>query len=151
VRLAVLSAPHRLELVERPIPEPAAGELLLRVAGCGVCASELDMWAGSAHVGYPRFPGHEVSGTVERAGAGVTGFKVGDPVAAWVTECGFADYVVVRADHCFPAGDVPLDLALAEPLACAVNAVEYAAPRSATTSRSSAPASWATSCRSWPS
>jgi L-iditol 2-dehydrogenase len=128
VRLAVLSAPHRLELVERPIPEPAAGELLLRVAGCGVCASELDMWAGSAHVGYPRFPGHEVSGTVERAGAGVTGFKVGDPVAAWVTECGFADYVVVRADHCFPAGDVPLDLALAEPLACAVNAVEYAAP-----------------------
>jgi 2-desacetyl-2-hydroxyethyl bacteriochlorophyllide A dehydrogenase len=50
-------------------------------------------------------------------------------VAAWVTERGFADYVVVRAAHCFHAGDVPLDLALAEPLACAVNAVELAAPR----------------------
>jgi L-iditol 2-dehydrogenase len=50
-------------------------------------------------------------------------------VAAWVTERGFADYVVVPAEHCFPAGDVPLELALAEPLACAVNAVELAAPR----------------------
>jgi 2-desacetyl-2-hydroxyethyl bacteriochlorophyllide A dehydrogenase len=125
VRLAVLSAPRRLELVDRPVPEPAAGELLLRVAGCGVCASELDMWEGSAGVDYPRFPGHEVSGTVERGGYG---FEPGDRVAAWVTERGFADYVTVAADRCFPAGDVPLDLALAEPLACAVNAVELAAP-----------------------
>jgi L-iditol 2-dehydrogenase len=125
VRVAVLSAPRRLDLLDEPVPEPAPGELLLRVAGCGVCASELDMWEGSAHVDYPRFPGHEVSGVVER-GAGA--FEAGDPVAAWVTERGFADYVTVRAEHCFPAGDVPLDLALAEPLACAVNAVEAAAP-----------------------
>jgi L-iditol 2-dehydrogenase len=128
VRLAVLSAPRRLELVEEPVPEPAAGELLLRVAGCGVCASELDMWLGDAGVSYPRFPGHEVSGTVERTGAGVTAFQPGDPVAAWVTERGFAEYLTVQAEHCFHAGDVPLDLALAEPLACAVNAVELAAP-----------------------
>ncbi len=128
MRLAVLSAPRRLELVEEPVPEPAAGELLLRVAGCGVCASELDMWLGAAGIDYPRFPGHEVSGTVERVGGGVTGFAPGVPVAAWVTERGFAEYVTVKAEHCFHAGDVPLDLALAEPLACAVNAVELAAP-----------------------
>jgi L-iditol 2-dehydrogenase len=128
VRVAVLNAPRRLELVEAAVPEPAGGEVLLRVAGCGVCASELDMWQGDAGVEYPRFPGHEVSGTVERVGPGVTGFRPGDAVAAWVTERGFADYVAVRAAYCFPAGAVPLELALAEPLACAVNAVEAAAP-----------------------
>src|SRR3954451_19063602 len=86
------------------------------------------MWEGRSDIAYPRFPGHEVSGTVERVGADVTAFREGDAVAAWVTERGFAEYVVVRADYCFAAGDVPLDLALAEPLACAVNAVERAAP-----------------------
>jgi len=128
MRLAVLAAPRRLEVVEQPVREPGHGELLLRVVNCGVCASELDMWEGRAEIDYPRFPGHEVSGTVERAGAGVDAFAPGDAVAAWVTERGFADYVVVRAEHCFAAGSVPLDLALAEPLACAVNAVELAAP-----------------------
>jgi L-iditol 2-dehydrogenase len=128
VKLAVLRAPQRIDLVDAPVPEPAAGEVLLRVASCGVCASELDMWEGRTDVGYPRFPGHEVSGTVERTGPGVEGFAPGDPVAAWVTARGFAENVVVRAEHCFPAGSVPLDVALAEPLACAVNAVELAAP-----------------------
>jgi threonine dehydrogenase-like Zn-dependent dehydrogenase len=128
VRVAVLSAPGRMELVDEPVPEPAAGEVLLRVAACGVCASELDMWTGGADVDYPRFPGHEVSGTVERVGAGVTTLSPGDAVAAWVTTRGFAEYVTVAAAHCFPAGDLPLDLALAEPVACAVNAVELAAP-----------------------
>jgi threonine dehydrogenase-like Zn-dependent dehydrogenase len=128
MRLAVLTAPRQLDVVDEPVPEPAAGEVLLRVASCGVCASELDMWEGRADVAYPRFPGHEVSGTVDRVGAGVEDLAPGDRVAAWVTARGFADYVAVRAEHCFPAGSVPLDLALAEPLACAVNAVELAAP-----------------------
>jgi L-iditol 2-dehydrogenase len=124
MRVAVLNAPRRLELVEQPVREPGPGEVLLRVASCGVCASELDMWEGRSDVEYPRFPGHEVSGVVERG----DGFEPGDRVAAWVTERGFADYVIVKAEYCFPAGDVPLDVALAEPLACAVNAVELAAP-----------------------
>jgi threonine dehydrogenase-like Zn-dependent dehydrogenase len=128
VRVAVLTAPRRLDGVDEPVREPGPGEVRLRVASCGVCASELDMWEGRSDVAYPRFPGHEVSGTVESIGLGVAAFAAGDAVAAWVTERGFAEYVVVRADHCFPAGDVPLDMALAEPLACAVNAVERAAP-----------------------
>ena len=128
MRLAVLSAPQRIEVVEEPVREPAADEVLLRVASCGVCASELDMWDGRADIEYPRFPGHEVSGTVERAGSRVEGLRPGDPVAAWVTERGFAEYVAVKAEYCFPAGSLPLELALAEPLACALNAVELAAP-----------------------
>jgi threonine dehydrogenase-like Zn-dependent dehydrogenase len=129
MRVAVLSAPQQIDVVDEPTPEPGPGEVLLRVASCGVCASELDMWQGRAEVDYPRFPGHEVSGVVERVGAGVSALAPGDPVAAWVTGRGFAEYVTVRADYCFPAGSLPLDLALAEPLACAVNAVERAAPR----------------------
>jgi 2-desacetyl-2-hydroxyethyl bacteriochlorophyllide A dehydrogenase len=128
VRLAVLNAPQQIDVVDEPVREPAADEVLLRVASCGVCASELDMWRGTADIDYPRFPGHEVSGTVERVGSQVETLAVGDPVAAWVTERGFAEYVPVKADYCFPAGSVPLDLALAEPLACALNAVELAAP-----------------------
>jgi 2-desacetyl-2-hydroxyethyl bacteriochlorophyllide A dehydrogenase len=128
VRVAVLSAPRRLEIVDAPVPEPGPGEVLLRVASCGVCTSELDMWEGRADIDYPRFPGHEVSGTVERLGPGVRRLAPGDPVAAWVTGRGFADYATVRAEYCFPAGRVPLDVALAEPLACAVNAVALAAP-----------------------
>jgi threonine dehydrogenase-like Zn-dependent dehydrogenase len=63
---------------------------------------------------------------VEATGEDVTGLAVGTPVGAWVTDHGFAEYVVAKAAHCVPAGDVPLDVALAEPLACAVNAVEEA-------------------------
>jgi L-iditol 2-dehydrogenase len=128
VKLAVLNAPQQIDVVDAPVGEPAADEVLLRVASCGVCASELDMWRGNADIEYPRFPGHEVSGTVERVGSRVEGLRPGDPVAAWVTERGFAEYVPVKADYCLPAGSVPLDLALAEPLACALNAVELAAP-----------------------
>jgi len=50
----------------------------------------------------------------------------GDAVTAWVTTRGFAERVGVKAQYCFPIGDVPSDLALGEPLACAVNAVELA-------------------------
>jgi L-iditol 2-dehydrogenase len=128
VKVAVLSAPQRIDLVDEAVADPGPGELLLRVASCGVCASELDMWEGKAAVDYPRLIGHEVSGIVERVGTGAEGFEPGDPVAAWVTAGGFAEYVVVSSEHCFHAGSVPLDLALAEPLACAVNAVELAAP-----------------------
>jgi L-iditol 2-dehydrogenase len=128
VRLAVLNTPQQIDVIDAPVPGPAPDEVLLRVAACGVCASELDVWQGKADTEYPSFPGHEVSGTVERVGSQVEAPAPGDPVAAWVIERGFAEYVAVKAEYCFPAGSVPLDLALAEPLACALNAVELIAP-----------------------
>jgi L-iditol 2-dehydrogenase len=129
MRLAVLPEPERFELRDEPMPECGPDEVLLRVAACGVCASELDMYRGLAgHATFPWYPGHEVSGTVEEIGKEVESLAPGDVVAAWVTTRGYAEYVAVRAEHCFPAGDVPLELALGEPLACAVNAVELAAP-----------------------
>jgi threonine dehydrogenase-like Zn-dependent dehydrogenase len=127
VRQAVLESPRSFRLADAPIPEIEPDEVLVRVAACGVCASELDMWQGETDREFPIYPGHEVSGIVERVGDEVDGAAApGDRVAVWVTERGFSEYVAVRADYCLPAGDVPLDLALAEPLACAVNAVELA-------------------------
>jgi 2-desacetyl-2-hydroxyethyl bacteriochlorophyllide A dehydrogenase len=124
VKVAVLSGPRQFDVVEEQAPEVGPGQVLVRVANCGVCTSELDMWEGAAGVVFPHFPGHEVSGIVERVGHRVTTFRPGEKVAVWVTQRGFAEYVAVDAEHCLPAGNLPLDQALAEPVACAVNAVE---------------------------
>jgi 2-desacetyl-2-hydroxyethyl bacteriochlorophyllide A dehydrogenase len=127
MKIAVLRAPLEFEVIDTPTPKIGPDEVLLRVAACGVCTSELDQWEGKSDgLRYPHFPGHEVSGVVENVGSKVQAFQSGDKVGAWVTSRGFAEYVAVKAEYCFPAGEVPLDLALAEPLACAVNAVELA-------------------------
>ena len=127
MKIAALRAPREFEVLDAPMPEIQPDEVLVRVAACGVCTSELDQWQGkSSGLSYPHFPGHEVSGVVIEVGKEVHGFAPGDRLAVWVTNHGFAEYVAVKAEYCFPAGDVPLDLALAEPLACAVNAVELA-------------------------
>lgn len=126
MRLAVLAAPREFEITEVPTPRPGAGEVLVRVAACGVCASELESWTGRSQPTYPLMLGHEVSGIVEEVGAGVEDLAPGDPVGVWVDGRGFADFVVARAAHCFPTGGAPLDTVLAEPLACVVNAIELA-------------------------
>jgi threonine dehydrogenase-like Zn-dependent dehydrogenase len=126
MRIAILRSPHEFEIADAPVPEIAPDEVLVRTAACGVCASELDMWRGESDIAFPHFPGHEVSGVVEAVGDAVSEFAKGDDVAVWVTERGFAEYVAVKAEYCLPAAGVPLDLALAEPVACAVNAVELA-------------------------
>jgi L-iditol 2-dehydrogenase len=130
MRIAVLREPGRFELTDEPAPTPGRDEVRLRVAVCGVCTSELDMWRGmSGHATWPWYPGHEVSGVVEAVGDDVSWPVVGEPVAAWVTTRGFADEVVVRAEHCVPIDGTPVELALAEPLACAVNAIELTGVR----------------------
>ncbi|MCR6032126.1 zinc-binding dehydrogenase [Nocardioides sp. zg-579] len=126
MRIAVLRGPETFAVEEVPLPSIRPDEVLVRVAVCGVCASELEPWLVGPPAGESRFLGHEVSGVVVEVGADVSSVQVGDRVGVWVTERGFAEYVAVRAAYCFPAGDGPLDVALAEPLACAVNAVEAA-------------------------
>ena len=127
MQIALLQEPGLFAVVDEPIPEIAKDEVLVRVAACGVCTSELHVWTGDAAAGgFPRRLGHEVSGIVERIGGDVRSVKPGDRVAVWATGSGYADFVTVKAEYCLPAGDVPLDLALGEPLACAVNAVELA-------------------------
>jgi 2-desacetyl-2-hydroxyethyl bacteriochlorophyllide A dehydrogenase len=126
MRIAVLRGPREFQVVEAPVPEIGPDDVLVEARACGVCASELDMWEGRGANPFPLEPGHEVSGTVVARGEAVTGLELGAPVAVWATGRGYADYVAVRADYCRPADGVPLDVALAEPLACAANAVELA-------------------------
>ncbi len=125
-----MRGPREFVLIEVPVPEPTAEEVLVKVAACGVCASELSHWTGRPGADYPARIGHEVSGTVASTGASVRGFGTGDRVAVWTTGAGYADYVTVPADCCrpMPAG-LPAALGLVEPIACASNAVELAEVR----------------------
>lgn len=127
MKIAILAGPKEFQFQEEPLPTLLPDEVLVQVAACGVCTSELDMWEGKAGGQmYPRYPGHEVSGIVVEVGTDVRALAPGDHVAVWAPQRGFAEYVAVKSKYCFSAGDLPLDLALAEPLACAVNAVELA-------------------------
>jgi D-arabinose 1-dehydrogenase-like Zn-dependent alcohol dehydrogenase len=69
------------EIVEREIPNPAAGQVRIKVQACGVCHSDVltkeGAWPG---IQYPRVPGHEVAGVVDEVGAGVTAWKKGQRV-----------------------------------------------------------------------
>lgn len=77
-----VSAPGgELELVEREIPEPKENEVLIKVAACGICHGDAVVKTGHyPGISYPRIPGHEVMGTVEKLGRGVEGWKVGQRV-----------------------------------------------------------------------
>ena len=70
-----------LELVERDMPEPAQGEVRIRVEACGVCHSDSltveGQWPG---LSFPRIPGHEIAGLIDAVGAGVAGWHAGQRV-----------------------------------------------------------------------
>jgi len=73
------------------VPEPAADELLVRVAACGICRTDLHIIEGELPLSRaPIIPGHQVVGQVERVGHGVTRFRPGDRVGiAWLRRtCG---------------------------------------------------------------
>src|SRR3954447_8808831 len=88
MRAALLREYHRpLELVERPVPEPArATDVLVRVGGAGVCATDLHAIEGlmePAGGSPPRVVGHENAGWVEEVGDGVTTVAKGDAVLVY--------------------------------------------------------------------
>ena len=75
-----------LRLVDRPVPEPGPGELLVRVICCGVCRTDLHLAEGDLAPRAPRItPGHEVVGEVTATGSGAARFRTGDRVGvAWL-------------------------------------------------------------------
>jgi alcohol dehydrogenase, propanol-preferring len=75
-----------LRLVDRPVPEPGPGDLLIRVLRCGVCRTDLHLAEGDLEPRAPDItPGHEVVGEVVAAGPGAARFAAGDRVgAAWL-------------------------------------------------------------------
>lgn len=133
------------ELVEREVPQPGRWQVLVRVGACGVCHSDAMAKGGMASA-YPRVPGHEVAGTIEAVGDGVTHWKVGQRVGiGWFggacftcppcregdfisctagavtglsSDGGYGDYVVAPADALAAIPDELTD-AEAAPLMCA--------------------------------
>src|SRR3989442_5493052 len=68
------------EMVERPIPEPGAGSVRIKVRACGICHSDaLTKEGGWPGIQYPRVPGHEVAGAIDAVGPGVVGWEEGQP------------------------------------------------------------------------
>src|ERR1700682_2421325 len=76
-----VSAPNVLRVVERPVPEPGAGQVRIRVEACGICHTDAATVTG-AYPGLklPRVPGHEVVGRIEALGSGVSKWKIGQRV-----------------------------------------------------------------------
>ena len=81
MKALLLSKPSFLEIADVPTPAPAADEVLVRVAACGICGSDVHGYDGSSGRRIPPIVmGHEAAGLVTAIGAGVTGFKPGDRV-----------------------------------------------------------------------
>ncbi len=98
--------PEQLELTDLPTPTPGPGEALVRVAACGVCGHDLlDRKGLLPSVRLPQVLGHEIAGTVEAVGDGVTTVRPGDRVVVYLrTACGqCAACVAGRQDRCRPA------------------------------------------------
>ncbi|MBL8660718.1 MAG: zinc-dependent alcohol dehydrogenase family protein [Rhodospirillales bacterium] len=136
-----------LRLEERPQPSPAAGQVLIEVAACAVCRTDLHVVDGElTEPKLPIIPGHEIVGRIVGLGAAVAGFdlgqRVGVPWLGWTCgECafcrsgqenlcprarftgyqidgGYARFTVADARYCFPIADAYSDAAAA-PLLCA--------------------------------
>ncbi|MEV0728423.1 NAD(P)-dependent alcohol dehydrogenase [Polymorphospora sp. NPDC050346] len=144
MRAVRLTGPGTLELMDVPVPEPGPGEVRIKVGAAGACHSDLhilDAPAGAYPV--PMTLGHEIAGTVDRPGDGVTAWRPGDRAAIYgIQGCGhcrgclsgrenqcrtvpvggvglsrdggLAEYVVVPASRLLPTGD--LELTQAAPL-----------------------------------
>jgi propanol-preferring alcohol dehydrogenase len=148
MRAMALDAPGRpLRLADLPKPVPGPGQVLARVAACGVCRTDLHICDGDLpFVRAPTVPGHEVVGRVEAVGAGVEGFaagqRIGIPWLGWTCgrcsyctsgrenlcdaarftgyqiDGGYAEYAIADARYAFPLPDEYGD-AEAAPLLCA--------------------------------
>ena len=104
VGLDAPGGPEALRLERAPVPRPAAGEVLLRVAAAGVNRPDIQQRKGA----YPPPPGAspvlglEVSGEVVACGEGVTAWQVGDRLCGLANGGGYAEYCAVPAAQCLP-------------------------------------------------
>lgn len=155
MKACVLHAIGDLRLEDRPTPMPQKGCVLIRVAACGVCGSDIPRVFKKGTYRFPLIPGHEFSGIVEAIGAGVDASWKGKRVAAFplvpcrkcapcqigaYAQCAeydylgsrcdgaFAEYVTVPADNLLsvPAEVSMEEAAMVEPAAVAAHALSRA-------------------------
>ncbi|UZH56567.1 zinc-binding dehydrogenase [Salinimicrobium tongyeongense] len=126
-KAAILKAPQKVAVKEINLPEPARGEIRIKLEGSGVCASNIPVWEGRDWFNYPVSPGepgHEGWGVVDAVGEGVTKFEKGDRVTA-LTYNAYATHDIAKEES-----TVKLPASLegkpfpGEPLGCAMNIFE---------------------------
>jgi len=112
IEVARFGGPETLQIVEKPTPEPGAGQILIQVKAAGI--NFADLMAREGHYppvpSAPFVPGFEAAGPVAKVGAGVTNWKVGDRTVAMV-QGGYAEYALADAATTAP---VPESLGFAE-------------------------------------
>ncbi len=101
---AEAGGPDVLQVVERPVPTPGPGEVLIRVHAAGVNRPDVLQRMGLYPMppGAPTVMGLEAAGEVVALGEGVDTIQIGDPVTALVIGGAYADYVVAPAVQCLP-------------------------------------------------
>jgi NADPH2:quinone reductase len=113
IEIAQPGPPDVLRLTSRALPQPAAGEVLIRVSAAGVNRPDVMQRLGMypPPPGAPDIPGLEVAGTVVKLGNAVSRWKSGDRVCALVAGGGYAEYVTAPWQQCLP---IPGDLSMNE-------------------------------------
>ena len=110
---ATPGGPEVLQLVERPVPRPGVGEVLIRVAAAGVNRPDVIQRKGGypPPPGAPSIPGLEVAGEIVAVGDDVGDEMIGQPVCALIVGGGYAEYAVAPSGQCLP---VPAALSMTE-------------------------------------
>jgi NADPH2:quinone reductase len=113
VEIAAPGGPEQLKIAKRPVPQPGAREVLVRVAAAGVNRPDVMQRQGRypPPAGASDIPGMEIAGEIVALGAGVSGLSIGDQITALLSGGGYAEYAVAAAPLCLP---VPLGLTLVE-------------------------------------
>jgi len=104
IEITAPGGPEVLKPCERPAPQPAKGEVLIKVAAAGVNGPDLMQRKGlyPAPPGASDLPGLEVSGEIVALGAGVAEWRSGERVTALTNGGGYAEYCVAASDQCLP-------------------------------------------------
>ena len=113
IEIASPGGPEQLRTASRPVPRPASGEVLVRVAAAGVNRPDVMQRQGRypPPAGASDIPGMEVSGEVVALGPDVSSLRLGDQVTALLPGGGYAQYAVAAAPLCLP---VPQGLSMVE-------------------------------------
>ncbi|MBH1929694.1 NAD(P)H-quinone oxidoreductase [Serratia rubidaea] len=113
IEIAAAGGPEMLQPAMRPLPEPTAGEILVRVAAAGV--NRPDVLQRRGHYAPPPgasdIPGLEIAGEVVAVGEGVQHYRIGDSVCALIAGGGYAEYCRVHESNALP---VPAGLSMTE-------------------------------------
>jgi len=104
VEIAQPGGPEVLRLTERPMPQPATGEVVIRVQAAGINRPDVLQRKGAyaPPAGASDLPGLEVSGTIDSGNVGNSGFKIGDEVCALVAGGGYAEFCAAPVAQCLP-------------------------------------------------